>query len=54
MGSNPRFDDRTAADFLAEAARFERLAENVHANERLRGKFLSLAADARIRAMLIR
>ncbi len=46
----PPFDGRSAADWVAQAERYERMAEQFQANAELSGNFRRLAADARERA----
>jgi hypothetical protein len=46
----PVFDKRTAPEWLADAARFERLAKALGDNDSLSIGLLSLADDARAKA----
>lgn len=46
----PRFDGRSAADWIAQAERFERMAEQFQANAELSANFRELAIDAREKA----
>ena len=45
-----RFDDRSAADWIAQAEQFERMAAQFSANAELSESFKSLAEDAREKA----
>jgi hypothetical protein len=49
-GPRPILDDRSAADWLAEAERFARMAEHLKGNPELSERFQLLATDARERA----
>lgn len=50
----PRFDGRSAEDWLAEAERFERMAVQFRASPELSGNFRDLAAVARGKASQVR
>ena len=50
MAISPPFDDRTAAEFLADAARYERMANALEGNDIVAASFRRLAAEARAKA----
>lgn len=50
MHGPPRFDVRTAAELLADAARYERIANMLNRNDALTDSFCALAAEARASA----
>jgi hypothetical protein len=50
MQGLPGFDVRTAAELLADAARYERMADALDGNDALAGNLRALAAEARARA----
>lgn len=52
-GGKPTFDTRAAADWLADAERFERMSEQLKENAALSEAFRQLAADARQTALLL-
>lgn len=50
----PMFDQRTSAELLADALRYERMVEAVQDNERLATNFRRLAAEFRAKAARLR